>query len=169
MTAFGLLSHPAVIHVLFPTTAVPPPPSTIEAQPFTINQIIRACSGMNNVDPAFTRSIIAAESAFQPNLVSPKGAIGLMQLMPETAAELGADPHDPAQNVEAGTHYLSQLMARYHKCRDRLTRTIAAYNAGPGSVDRYRGIPPFHETRNYVKRVLAFYRVYSASSVRANS
>ncbi len=168
MTAFGLLSHPAVIHVLFPQTAVPPP-ATIGAQPFTLNQIIRACSGMHNVDPAFTRSIIAAESAFRPDLVSPKGAIGLMQLMPGTAAELGADPRDPAQNVEAGTHYLSQLMARYQKCRDRLARTIAAYNAGPGNVDRYRGIPPFHETRNYVRRVLAFYRVYSASSARASS
>jgi soluble lytic murein transglycosylase-like protein len=63
--------------------------------------------------------------------------------------------------VEAGTHYLSELQARYHKYRDGLVRTIAAYNAGPGNVDKYHGVPPFRETRNYVRRVLAFYKVYS--------
>ena len=101
------------------------------------------------------RSVIAAESAFQPNARSPKGAIGPMQLMPETAKDLGVDPHDPAQNVDAGTRYLRDLLQRYDS---GLWHALAAYNAGPGAVDKYRGVPPYRETRNYVNRIDRAYK-----------
>lgn len=115
-----------------------------------------------HVDPAVVKSIIRAESAFLPTAVSPKGAVGLMQLMPGTAQQFGADPTVPEQNIAAGTQYLSLLLQRYARKRDSLRRAIAAYNAGPGAVERYRGIPPFRETRTYVTRVLRFYRQYQA-------
>ena len=110
--------------------------------------------------PAFVKSIIRAESGFSPSALSSKGAVGLMQLMPETAREYGADPHVPEQNVEAGTHYVSWLLNRYAAKRDQMKRVIAAYNAGPGNVERYHGVPPFRETRAYVARVLKYYKQY---------
>jgi len=164
--AYGVATHPELRLLWRHDAKLTLPQYAIPAQPLTINDIIRGASAMHGVQQPFIRSIIAAESGFQPELVSPKGAIGLMQLMPATAAELGADPHVPEENVEAGAHYLSRLLARYHRYRDCMARTIAAYNAGPGNVDKYRGVPPFKETRNYVRRVLAFYKVFSA---RANS
>ncbi len=133
---------------------LPPPPQ------FTLNEIIRAASSKHQVKPAFVKSIIAAESAFSYNALSPKGAIGLMQLMPETAREFGGDPKIPEQNVDAGTHYLSWLLQRYSNRRDQLRRTIAAYNAGPGAVERYHGVPPYRETRAYVSRVLKYFKKY---------
>jgi soluble lytic murein transglycosylase-like protein len=96
------------------------------------------------------RSVMAAESGFPPDAVSPKGAIGLMQLMPQTAQDLGADPHDPAQNVDAGARYLHDLLIRYHGGR---WRALAAYNAGPGAVDKYHSVPPYRETIDYVVRI----------------
>jgi len=101
------------------------------------------------------RSVMSAESANRPNAVSPKGAIGLMQLMPSTAKQLGADPHDPAQNVDAGTRYLRDLLLRYDY---RLFRALAAYNAGAGAVQKYNGIPPYRETINYVNRIYKAYQ-----------
>jgi soluble lytic murein transglycosylase-like protein len=108
---------------------------------------------------------MAAESGFDPTVVSPKGAIGLMQLMPATAKELGSDPNIPEQNVDAGAHYLSLLMARYDHKRDQMTRAIAAYNAGPGAVARYRGVPPYRETRAYVSRVMRYFKKYQVSEL----
>jgi soluble lytic murein transglycosylase-like protein len=96
------------------------------------------------------RSVMDAESGFQPQAVSPKGAIGLMQLMPQTARELGVDPYDPAQNVEAGVRYLRDLLDRYDW---RLWHALAAYNAGPAAVDKYGFVPPYRETINYVIRI----------------
>ena len=105
---------------------------------------------------------MAAESNFDCNALSPKGAVGLMQLMPDTASEYGAsDPMIPEQNVDAGARYLRFLTDRYRKYKNGLRRAIAAYNAGPGNVDRYKGVPPFRETRNYVKRVLSNMRQFS--------
>ena len=135
----------------------------IPAPPFTLNEIIRAAARKHGVDPAVVKSIIRAESAFSASAISSKGAVGLMQLMPETAREFGADPAIPEQNIDAGTHYLSWLLQRYASKKDTLRRAIAAYNAGPGAVEHYRGIPPFRETRNYVARVLRFYKQYQAS------
>ncbi len=96
------------------------------------------------------RSVISRESDFQPQAVSPKGAIGLMQLMPATAEALGADPRDPAQNVDAGTRYLRDLLEKYD---GGLWHALAAYNAGPGAVDKYQGVPPYRETINYVGKI----------------
>jgi len=118
--------------------------------------LIRAAAEKHHVPAAFVNSIVAAESNFQADALSPKGAIGFMQLMPETAQLFGADPHVPEQNIDAGTRYLRWLMDRYSNYRDGLRRVIAAYNAGPGMVDRYSGVPPFPETRMYVARVLGF-------------
>ena len=94
---------------------------------------------------------MAAESAYQPQVVSPKGAIGLMQLMPATANHYGADPKDPAQNLEAGTAYLRDLLIKYN---GDVALALAAYNAGPGAVQKYGGVPPYAETRAYVGRVI---------------
>jgi soluble lytic murein transglycosylase-like protein len=123
--------------------------------------IISLAAAKHQVPAAFVTSIVAAESNFDPGAISPKGAIGLMQLMPETAQQFGADPKVPAQNIDAGTRYLRWLMDRYQTRRDSIKHVIAAYNAGPGMVDRYRGIPPFRETRNYVVRVLGYLKQYS--------
>ena len=112
------------------------------------------------VSVALVKSIAKAESAFDPDAVSPKGAVGLMQVMPETAREMGLDANEPAQNLEAGTRYLKWLLERYSKTRNDLPKAIAAYNAGPGAVDKYHGIPRFRETQSYVARVLRYLKAY---------
>ena len=101
------------------------------------------------------RSVMAHESGFQPRAVSPKGAVGLMQLMPSTARALGADPHDPAQNVDAGARYLRRLLVKYN---GGLWRALAAYNAGPEAVDKYGSVPPYRETMHYVRKIDQDYR-----------
>jgi soluble lytic murein transglycosylase-like protein len=101
--------------------------------------------------PAFVRAVVAVESGYQADAVSPKGAIGLMQLMPGTARELRADPKIPEQNVDAGTRYLRDLLLKYD---NQAYHALAAYNAGPGAVDKYHGVPPYRETRNYILNVL---------------
>jgi len=132
----------------------------IPAPQFTLNEVIHAASHKYKVPPAFIKSIIAAESAFSPQAVSPKGAVGLMQLMPETARQFGADPSVPEQNVDAGANYLGSLLHRYANRKHPLQDTIAAYNAGPGAVAKYKGIPPYRETRAYVSRVMRFFAKY---------
>jgi soluble lytic murein transglycosylase-like protein len=136
---------------------------SLKPPPFPVDQVIRVSARMHGVDPAVVNSIIKAESDHRVDAVSPKGALGLMQLMPETAAELGYDPYVPEENIQAGTEYISWLLDRYSNRRNALSLAIAAYNAGPGNVDRYRGIPPFAETRTYVKRVLSYYGDYRRS------
>jgi len=122
--------------------------------------IIKAAAQKHKVQAALVRGIVKAESAFNANAVSPKGAIGLMQLMPETAQQFGADPLIPEQNIDAGTRYLKVLLARYSRYRNCVPRAIAAYNAGPGMVDKFRGIPPFKETRGYVTKVLSYMKEF---------
>ncbi|MBL3538770.1 lytic transglycosylase domain-containing protein [Aminivibrio sp.] len=113
------------------------------------------------VEEALVRAVIRMESGGQTMAVSPKGAMGLMQLMPETAGMLGVDdPFDPVQNLEGGIKYLSQLSDKY---QGDLVKALAAYNAGPGRVDSYGGVPPFAETQRYVKNVLSMYRKNSGS------
>jgi len=130
-----------------------------------IHALIGDAARKHQLPPEFVKSIVAAESAFQSNAVSPKGAVGLMQVMPETALEMGLDASVPAENVDAGAMYLASLVRRYQKkTRNWLKHTIAAYNAGPGNVDRYRGVPPFRETRAYVTRVMRFFMAYGGSA-----
>jgi hypothetical protein len=122
--------------------------------------IIRNAARKHNVPVAFVQSIVAAESNFDPAAVSARGAVGLMQLMPQTASQFGANAAIPEENIDAGTQYLGWLLKRYSKYRNGMSRAIAAYNAGPAVVDKYRGVPPYQETRNYVTRVLTFFRQY---------
>ena len=122
---------------------------------------IRRAAKHHEVAPALIKAIIRAESNFDPRAVSKKGAQGLMQLMPGTARALGVDdPFDPWQNIEGGTRYIRYLLARFPTDTGL---ALAAYNAGEQNVRRYEGIPPFPETRKYVKRVLHFYRGYDAT------
>jgi soluble lytic murein transglycosylase-like protein len=121
------------------------------------DELIHEAAIAFSVPPALVKAVIAAESAFNPRAVSRKGAQGLMQLMPQTAATLGVqDPMEPTQNVRGGTTYLRAMIDRYGD----LSRALAAYNAGPSAVDHYGGIPPYRETRAYVERVLTYYRSY---------
>jgi soluble lytic murein transglycosylase-like protein len=113
-------------------------------------QLADAAADRYGLPRALVRSVMAAESGFAPLAVSPKGAIGLMQLMPGTAQVLGADPNDPAQNVDAGTRYLRDLLEKYNY---GLRHALAAYNAGPGAVDKYKGVPPYRETIDYISRI----------------
>jgi soluble lytic murein transglycosylase-like protein len=126
---------------------VPPPPP---ATPPTPTELADAAAYKYGLPPLLVRQVMAAESGFHVDAVSPKGAIGLMQLMPETAQLLGADPHDAAQNVDAGVRYLHDLLTRYDH---NLWHALAAYNAGPGAVDKYHGVPPYPETIDYVFRI----------------
>ncbi|GAB6062749.1 lytic transglycosylase domain-containing protein [Deferrisoma palaeochoriense] len=119
-------------------------------------EAVRRTAPRYGLDPLLVRAVIQVESGENPRAVSPKGAIGLMQLMPDTARELGVlDPYHPRDNVQGGTAYLARLVERYG---GRLDLALAAYNAGPGAVDRYGGVPPYPETRRFVDRVLALYR-----------
>jgi soluble lytic murein transglycosylase-like protein len=104
--------------------------------------------------PELLHSVARTESAYRTDAVSPKGAIGVMQLMPGTAAMLKADPHDPEQNVEAGARHLRDLLIQYN---GETRKALAAYNAGAGAVQRYGGVPPYAETQNYVDKVLRNY------------
>ena len=125
--------------------------------------LIGEVAAQYSLPPALLKAVIAAESGFDPRAVSPVGAQGLMQLMPETANALGVeDPWAPEQNVRGGSGYLRALLDRYGD----LTRALAAYNAGPEAVDRYGGMPPYRETRAYVERVLAYYRSYHGDFAR---
>jgi len=125
--------------------------------------LIGDAAASEGVPPALVKAVIAAESQFRSDAVSRKGAQGLMQLMPETAEQMGVEnPFEPAQNVRGGTSYLRSMIDRYGD----LGRALAAYNAGPSVVDRYGGIPPFDETRDYVDRVLTYYRRYHGDFAR---
>jgi hypothetical protein len=134
-------------------TPAAPIPSPV-AKPQTPEDLAAQAAKKYLLPDSFVRSVMKAESAFQPNAVSPKGAIGLMQLMPDTARELGVDPRDPDQNADGGAQYLRALLAKYEGDPDQVLLALAAYNAGPGAVDRYHGVPPYRETREYILRVL---------------
>jgi soluble lytic murein transglycosylase-like protein len=117
-------------------------------------------SRANDLPPALVHAIIKAESNGQRNAVSPKGAKGVMQLMPFTSKRLRvADPFDPIENIEGGIKYIKELLITFE---GNLTNTVAAYNAGPAAVRKYGGIPPYQETPLYVRRVMDLYRQYSA-------
>jgi len=119
-------------------------------------ELIYRAAERHGLNPSLVAAVVRAESAFRADAVSVKGARGLMQLMPATARRFGlgeGEVHDPERNVEAGTRYLRLLADRFE---GRLPLLLAAYNAGEGTVDRYRGVPPYRETRDYLRRIYTF-------------
>lgn len=130
------------------------PPQEAQRDP---RELVTEAALRHGLPPELVHAVAWAESAYQPSAMSPKGAFGIMQLMPSTAALLGADPHDPEQNVDAGVRFLRQLLLRYRNTPNPVRRALAAYNAGPAAVERYNGLPPFRETLNYVERVIERY------------
>jgi soluble lytic murein transglycosylase-like protein len=138
--------------VRFEEVNSPLPPAVSSARAGDLDAVVSAASKRNNIDPDLVSSLILAESVFDPNAVSPRGARGLMQLMPGTAARMGVqNALDPAANVEGGTRYLGELLSRYH---NDLSKALAAYNAGPDRVEQYHGVPPYPETQAYVARII---------------
>jgi soluble lytic murein transglycosylase-like protein len=124
---------------------------------------IRRAASAHSVDEALIRAVIHAESAYQPDAVSPRGASGLMQLMPETFAALQiSNVFHPASNIDGGTSYLAQMLNEFE---GDIELAAAAYNAGPGAVHNHGGVPPYPETREYVRRVLILYRRYLQTDV----
>jgi soluble lytic murein transglycosylase-like protein len=138
-------------------------PSPMRAESRAYDPIIANVSRQYNVETALVKAVIKAESGFQANAVSPKGARGLMQLMPGTAQMHGVrNIHEPFQNIVGGVQHLRMLLDRYS---NNVVLALAAYNAGEGWVDQYGGIPPFEETRNYVHRVLQFRQDYLQQAI----
>lgn len=128
----------------------------VNASKGQIDSLIEKYSAKNGLDSDFVRAVIKQESGFNPKAVSRCGAQGLMQLMPQTAQGLGVqDAYDPEDNIEGGTRYLKGLLDRFGQDKEL---ALAAYNAGPGAVNKYGGIPPYQETQNYVKNVLSMYK-----------
>jgi len=127
--------------------------------PTDLGELVAVVAKRHGLDPVLVWAVVSVESAFQPRAVSPKGAQGLMQLMPATARELGvADSLDPAQNLDGGTRHLRALLEQY---KGDLKLALAAYNAGAGAVRRHGGVPPYRETRDYVDKVLRRYQAAS--------
>lgn len=132
--------------------AAPRIDSVKPAQPVNLDQVVKDASGKQEIDPDFINSVIRAESGFHVRAVSPKGAQGLMQLMPGTASNLGvSNAFDPKANVDGGTRYLRWLLEKYNY---DVPKALAAYNAGPHRVEQYHGVPPYLETRAYVARII---------------
>jgi soluble lytic murein transglycosylase-like protein len=146
--------HEEVVVAAAPMSKPVAPAAIMIPKPPTPADLARQAAEKYELPDSFVRSVMKAESGFQVDAVSPKGAIGLMQLMPDTARALGADPRDPHQNADAGAQYLRDLLARYENDPNQVLLALAAYNAGPGAVDRYHGVPPYRETREYILRVL---------------
>ncbi len=140
------------------------PPALQPDLPLDIPRLVDLASDRHQVDADFILSVIRAESGFNPRAQSPKGAQGLMQLMPETALELGVrNPFEPGANIDGGTKYLRDLLLQYH---GDVAKALAAYNAGPLRVSQYGGVPPYRETRAYIRRVINDYNRAKRSQVR---
>ncbi len=130
----------------------------LEHRAVSFNSTIERMAQEFQIDAKLVKAVVRNESCFDKMALSHAGAQGLMQLMPATAEELGVtDPFDPVQNIRGGTKYLSKLIKKYN---NNLALALSAYNAGPGSVARYNGVPPFPETQNYIERVMKTYRKY---------
>jgi hypothetical protein len=153
------LTSPATADLHLPLAAVSAKPGPLKPaplkSPIALNEVVNSASATYHLDPDLVNSVIHAESGFNPRAISPKGARGLMQLMPGTASQLGvADAFDAQANVTGGSRYLRELLERYNF---DLVKALAAYNAGPERVEQYRGVPPFRETRAYVARIVHEY------------
>ena len=137
--------------------AVPPmvPPKVDPPLPVSdARTLVRDAARRTGLPPSLVESVARVESNLRPDAVSPKGALGVMQLMPATARALEADPHDTAQNIDAGARLLRELLIKYD---GDVVKALSAYNAGAGAVDRYRGMPPYAETQDYVDKVIRTY------------
>lgn len=130
-------------------------PARSTRTPLTQDQLLAKAAVDQGLPPELIRSVAKIESGLRQNAISPKGAIGLMQLMPRTAADLGVQAARAEENAQGGAKYLRELLLRYHYDS---ALALAAYNAGPGAVDKYRGVPPYAETRQYVLKVLREYQ-----------
>ena len=138
-------------------TPPPPPVAPAVAAPVAVKDpatLIRDAAHRTGLPPALVESVARVESNLRPDAVSPKGALGVMQLMPATARALEADPRDTAQNIDAGARLLRELLIKYD---GDVVKALSAYNAGSGAVDRYRGMPPYAETQDYVDKVIRAY------------
>lgn len=146
-------TQPAAVRTAAPTTATSAPvQSQATITPVNLNQVVSGAGERHQIDPDFINSVIRAESGFNNRAVSKKGAQGLMQLMPQTASQLGVtNSFDPNANVEGGTKYLRELLEKYNF---DVNKALAAYNAGPKRVDQYRGVPPYYETQSYIARII---------------
>jgi len=145
--------------------SAPAPPRPAERPEIDLEAVIGRYSRETRLDADLVRAVILAESAFDERAISRQGAMGLMQLMPETAGDLAvSDPFDPEQNVRAGTRYLRQMLDAFN---GSLELALAAYNAGPEAVRRFSGIPPYRETVEYVEKVMRLYREDPTYAVRA--
>ncbi len=160
-----LATAPAAMNPALPATVPPTPAST---RPADIAEAVNSASGRYRIDPDLVNSVIRAESGFKVHAISPKGAQGLMQLMPGTASNLGvSNAFDPNANVDGGTRYLRELLERYNF---DLVKALAAYNAGPHRVEQYGGVPPYLETRKYVASIVRdFNRKKIAQQKASNS
>ena len=135
--------------------------------PVDLNEVVNSASDRYRLDPDLVNSVIKAESGFKVGAISPKGAQGLMQLMPQTASQLGVpNAFDPQANVEGGTRYLRELLERYNF---DLIKALAAYNAGPRRVEQYGGVPPYYETRAYVARIVRDFNKKKVAQKTADS
>ncbi|GAC1656044.1 MAG: hypothetical protein NVS9B12_07510 [Vulcanimicrobiaceae bacterium] len=150
-----------------PPLPVAPDPQAATNQPLIlppaqIDALVNTNAAAWQVDPALIKAIIVNESGFNANATSRTGAQGLMQLEPETAAGLGVrDAYDPGENISGGTRYMKGLLERFH---GDVQLAVAAYNAGPGAVEKYGGVPPYAETQNYVGNVMDAYRKYQTQT-----
>jgi soluble lytic murein transglycosylase-like protein len=140
-----------VVQPTAPVIAIIEKPAPVETTPIAL---ALTAAHKYSLPDAFVAGVMRAESGFNPAAVSPKGAIGLMQLMPDTARDLGVNPKNPGENADAGTRYLRDLLARYEDQPNQVELALAAYNAGPAAVDKYHGVPPYRETHDYILRVL---------------
>jgi soluble lytic murein transglycosylase-like protein len=144
---------PAALPAALPAASVRPA-VVREVSRQELERLVDEAAGREGVDPRLAQAVVRAESGWNPAALSRKGAMGLMQLMPGTAVELAvADPWDAAENVRGGVTYLRRMIDRFGD----LEHAVAAYNAGPAAVEQYQGLPPYPETRDYVRRVLSIY------------
>ncbi len=160
----AVISGPSVITLEGVRPIVPPGPVTkrlpasLAAEP-----VLRAAGDLSGLSPRLLEAVAYVESRFRQEAVSAKGAVGMMQLMPGTARELGVDPSDPAQNAQGGATYLRQMLSMFD---NDLELALAAYNAGPSAVTRHNGVPPFAETRAYVAAVMEYLAITSVPEIK---